>query len=87
MSGENIVAAIVGGVVGGSAGYKAGYSAGYKKKEEEDQLIIGTLQSRLAEANQTIQNQQTEIEKLQAENQALRGHSSIADRIKGALTA
>jgi len=85
LSGENIVAGIVGGVVGGAAGYKAGYEAGYRKKEQEDQWIIGTLQSRVVEASQTIQNQRTEIEKLKSETQALRSHSSIADRIKGAL--
>ncbi len=86
MSGENIVAGIVGGVVGGAAGYKAGYEAGYKKKEEEDRWVIGTLQSQIAQTNQAVQNQRNEIEKLKAENQALRSQTSIADRIKGALT-
>ncbi len=86
MSGENIVAGIVGGVVGGAAGYKAGYEAGYKKKEEEDRWVIGTLQSQIAQTNQAVQNQRNEIEKLKSENQALRSQTSIADRIKGALT-
>jgi hypothetical protein len=87
MSNENVVSGIVGSIIGGSVGYKAGYQAGYKKKEQEDQWTIGTLQSRVAEANQTIQNQQSEIEKLKSENRELRSHSSIADRIKGALTS
>jgi len=86
LSGENIVAGIVGGVVGGAAGYKAGYEAGYKKKEEEDRWVIGTLQSQIAQTNQAVQNQRNEIEKLKSENQALRSQTSIADRIKGALT-
>ncbi|TMI40170.1 hypothetical protein E6H21_07100 [Candidatus Bathyarchaeota archaeon] len=86
MSGENIIAAIVGGLVGGSTGYKAGFSTGYKRREEEDRWMIGTLRSQVAQANQTIQNQLNEMERLKAENQALRSQTSIADRIKGALT-
>jgi len=87
LSGENIVAGIVGGVVGGAAGYKAGYEAGFKKKEQEDMYVIGTLQSQLNTANQTAETQRREIEKLRTENQVLRSHSSIADRIKGVLTS
>ena len=86
MTAEDALAGgIVGGVIGGAAGFKAGYDTGYRKKEQECQIVVGSLQMQLAGARQTIETQNKEIERLRKENQSLRGEQSILQRIKTAV--
>jgi len=86
MSGENIIAGIIGGVVGGTAGYKSGFTAGYRKKEQEDQWVIASLQAQLASANSSAEELRKVVKKLQDENENLRKERSVLGQIKGALS-
>ena len=84
MGAEDAVAGgIVGGIIAGSVGWKAGYEAGYKKKEQECQIVVGSLQIQLANANQTIETLRKEIERLK--NESHRSDTSILQLVKAAV--